>query len=548
MPRTEALRWLLVAGVCCLAAGCDDSDTQTRVGPKPTASSEPTDSIRKHVKPVDPSKVVAVKPTDSGGGGKPIPAAVESAPYPNPPTETRPAAVDIASEPRPENDNARALFAISSEIAETLKIRPTLVVWLIDKSAPSASVRGGMALGIPQASQRAIAKSKGKHPLSTAIVTYGDGVTMVTAEPVADTTQVSNLLSGIGEDKTESPVTFAAVNKAADQFLPYRAKGFAVLFVIAANQAGKDWSEYDQAVPKLREKAAQVFGMGQAISFGRPANVEPDKIPSESAALERIGLQYPPPNSDVMAENDLTDSGYGPYGLERLCHDTKGQFFRIRMPEQSPGWTTDASGDIDPALQKKYAPDYVSEKKYQELLNENKARMALHNAAMVPFTGVLRSDKKNLTTYFTRPKNEAQLANMITNAQRPAAEKSLDVDKLYDVLSKGESERSKLTGARWQVEFDLAMGRMLAAKARIDGYNSLLASIKQGKAFKDPKSSAFVLTRAETITSSSVLNKMATNSIMYLNRVLKEHPGTPWAVLAERELSSELPGWEMSEQ
>ena len=191
-----------------------------------------------------------------------------------------------------------------------------------------------------------------------------------------------------------------------------------------------------------------------------------------------------------------------------------------------------------------HAPDYVSEKEYQKLLSENKCRMALVNAAKLSHADVMEQPR---STVFARQKDEATLAKMVTNSQRDAAEKSLDVDRIYDALLPGEADRSKLTGARWQAEFDLAMGRILAAKTRIDAYNSILATIKQGKSFSKPDSRAWVLHRANGVTGSSVLDKNAKNAVKYLNRVIKEHPGTPWAALAERELSENV-GWELGEE
>ena len=52
---------------------------------------------------------------------------------------------------------------------------------------------------------------------------------------------------------------------------------------------------------------------------------------------------------------------------------------------------------------------------------------------------------------------------------------------LSTALQPGESDRAKLTGPRWQASFDLAMGQILAARCRIEGYNSTLAQLKQGK-------------------------------------------------------------------
>jgi hypothetical protein len=221
----------------------------------------------------------------------------------------------------------------------------------------------------------------------------------------------------------------------------------------------------------------------------------------------------------------------------------------LRENNQSPGWTTGPSGDVNPEVLNSLAPDYVSEQDYQKLLSENKARLAAVNGAKRPFTKVFRTDSSGyINMHFrTRDVPAPQIANMVTNAQRPFAEKSVDVDRMYDALAPGESDRPKLTSARWQCNFDLAMGRILAAKARLDGYNTLLATIKQGKPFSNATAQAWVLSRSDSIPNSSLLDKMAKNSRMYLNRIIKDHPGTPWADLAARELQEDV-GWVLKEE
>ena len=154
-----------------------------------------------------------------------------------------------------------------------------------------------------------------------------------------------------------------------------------MLFVIAADANGRDWDKLDDVMPKLKRLSVPVYGVGNAVPFGRQPGVAADKTPSESFALERIDLGYP--GVSVNPEPTLTDSGYGPFGLERLCRGTDGRFFRIRQSNMSPGWNTNADGIIDADVLKKHAPDYVAQKEYQKLLSENKARMALVNAAKV---------------------------------------------------------------------------------------------------------------------------------------------------------------------
>ena len=259
----------------------------------------------------------------------------------------------------------------------------------------------------------------------------------------------------------------------------------------------------------------------------------------ESLAPERIQLAL----SGGETSSDLTDSGYGPFGLERICRQTDGKFFRLHDARPA-GWEADSnSGDIPAEIQEKYAPDYVNEQQYQQLLAANKCRMALHNAAMLPPTVGLESPRMS----FEKPKDEAALAKDITNAQKAAAESDQPIQKLYDTLAAGESDRPKLTGARWQAEFDLAMGQALAAKARLDGYNAMLAILKQGKTFANADSRRWMLEPADEIAAGSALDKMAKNSRVYLKRVISEHPGTPWAAIAQRELRYPA-GWKLVER
>src|SRR5437667_3207274 len=137
---------------------------------------------------------------------------------------------------------------------------------------------------------------------------------------------------------------------------------------------------------------------------------------------------------------------------------------------------------------------------------------------------------------------EAKMAKQMSAAQQFAARNLPSVERLYDVLIKGESDRAKLTSPRWQAEYDLAAGRVLANKARLDGYNSMIAALKRGKTFQNPESKAWKLEPADNFETESTIKKMADKAKMYLDRVIHEHPGTPWAKIPEEELKLSL-GW-----
>jgi len=86
----------------------------------------------------------------------------------------------------------------------------------------------------------------------------------------------------------------------------------------------------------------------------------------------------------------------------------------------------------------------------------------------------------------------------------------------------------------------------MAAKTRLDGYNSMIAALKRGKTFKDPESKSWKLVSADNFETESTIKKMADKAKGYLERVTTEHSKTPWATIAEEELKLPL-GWAWEE-
>ena len=90
------------------------------------------------------------------------------------------------------------------------------------------------------------------------------------------------------------------------------------------------------------------------------------------------------------------------------------------------------------------------------------------------------------------------------------------------------------------------MGRIMAAKVRTDGYVVLLAAFKSGRKSTKPDTRMWRLEQADGIEKNSVLENMGKKAREYLERVIKEHPGTPWASAAQQELSTPI-GWKWIE-
>jgi hypothetical protein len=450
---------------------------------------------------------------------------------------------------------SHAIDRIERELKDALAVRPTLVVWLFDQSAAAGTTRRALANAAVQlparindsASREPGTQSNAKNKLLTAIVAFGSEVKLLTREPVEDPASLP-APDSILEEAAPSTQTYAALSKAAELYAPYRSPQRppheVILVLVAHGAAAADEAGFKSAVSKLRESMIPVIAIGPAAPFGRldehPAAADKPRgapIAFESLHPERINLFFP----DNYGDSELTDSGYGPFHLERVCRATEGRYLRMR-PGGSPAWATDEAGEIKPELLRKYAPDYVSDADYKQILAENRACQALHAAAQLPVARVLVAP----TLDFIKS-DDAGMQRALSDAQRASAENQRDLERLHETLAAGETDRAKLTRLRWQAGFDLAFGRACAARARNDGYNQMLAILKNGTAFTKPTSTTWSLKPADGIPGRSDLDKMAKNAKLYLDRVIKEHPGTPWAAAAARELSVPC-GWEWTER
>ncbi|HEY2253655.1 MAG TPA: hypothetical protein VGH74_21425 [Planctomycetaceae bacterium] len=249
-------------------------------------------------------------------------------------------------------------------------------------------------------------------------------------------------------------------------------------------------------------------------------------------------------------DEEQIDSGFGPFGLSRLAYETGGLYFTVHPnrktgkhiePWETAEMSTYMSTFFDERIMRNYRPDYIPAKQYYDLLKSNKACASLVEASRLSAT----TPMENVRLRFPRV-DDGQFAKELSNAQRESARLEPKIEALATILRQGERDREKITTPRWQAGFDLAIGRTLAVKVRTEGYNAMLANAKQGLKFKNDKDDTWELKPIQSVTVSSALTKDADDAKKYLNRVLADNQGTPWAMDAQKELKQPL-GWEWHE-
>lgn len=465
-----------------------------------------------------------------------------------------------------------AVGHVLATVRDSVDFAPTLVVWLIDVS-PSAmrwgsDVRDAIRQFYDSEVPQLVARKSDR--LESALWTISRSVDT----PAPQSSDAQDIVRAIDALRTESSgreVTFEAIRQAMDEYLPVRTQQRReVLFVVVTDEAGDDWTMVDQLVHLPRKFAMPVYVIGVPAPFGRSAALS-DSVEGaatedessrdvsgasnvwrpilqgpESRGLERIQLKFSAYEEDL----DLVDSGFGPYGLERLCRASGGSFLAVRRSDsrdfafdaRQRTWPSFSLVSPDPTVMWRYLPDPLGDAAYQAQLEGNRARKALAQAAQLPPAEVLRDPQ----LLFVK-RTEADLKNRLDKAQQAAAKVAPAVDRLYEMLREGAADAEQLTRPRWRAGFALALGRACAAKARIDGYNSMLAALKRGKNFEDEASTSWVLQRTATIEGSSSLRKLAERAVALLQGVVDDHPNTPWAKVAAQELSDPM-GWTWTEQ
>ncbi len=473
-----------------------------------------------------------------------------------------------------------AVDRISAEILQSLESNKTLVVWLFDQSGSLLEQRTQIMNRLDKVyldleasgllGERDQAQLENQR-LLTDIIAFGNSVKPMLKQPTPDYAIASKAIGKIKLDTTGVERVMEAVIEAANKYKwmhkidsETRQRKRNVRFIIVSDEAGDDGDRTDAAVKICRTNKLPVYVIGVPAPFGRQQTdvkwVDPDpnfdQTPQvakvnqgpESLMPERLQLDL---TGDV-GDLEMIDSGFGPFNLTRLCYETGGIYFAVhpnRRSSRGVRWNEVSNYSaflrhfFDSETMKAYRPDYVSRDAYQSALRESTLRSSLVRAAAFTSAGTLAAPTLRFPKF-----DEAQFVNSVSRAQRDAAIIEPRLNQLFEILKSGEAARPQEASLRWQAGFDLAIGQALSAKVRAETYNMMLAMVKTRMKFDPPRdkdkrqNNTWLLRPADTVTTGSRSEKMANKAKTYLQRVVTQHPGTPWAMIAKREL--EIPiGW-----
>ncbi|QDU81954.1 hypothetical protein Pla110_37060 [Polystyrenella longa] len=434
-----------------------------------------------------------------------------------------------------------AIDRLTLEVASSLRQEKTLVVWLLDASLSLKERRNAIANRIENVYEElGVMKLGAEDSLLTGVVSFGEKTHFLTEKPVEQAADAVKAIHEVKPDESGEEKVFAAVSAVVEKWKPYRTKQRRnFIIIIVTDERGDDHEQVDKVTYDLSRLGVRVYCLGNSAVFGRRVGYQPYQLEDgsfrnlpvdqgpESAFPERLGLAF------WGGDNGLNSfsSGFGPYALTRLCSETGGIYF---IAAEQPGPKFDSN------LMRSYMPDYKSFADYQESVRKNPAVTALIKASL----NTSNRETPSPQMVFRADRLE-RLKQEIDEAQKPFADFVYHLEnEVLKPLSDGESGREQIVTPRWQAGYDLAMGRALASWVRTFGYNKMLAQMKVSPLeFTRENNNMWRLLPAEESDAGGQVKKYTELARAYLNRVISEHPDTPWAVLAVKELESPL-GWE----
>jgi hypothetical protein len=426
---------------------------------------------------------------------------------------------------------------ITAEILARLESGNLLVAWLMDASESLRPRREQIITHFTRVYDELdeLAEDSGD-ALLTSVAAFGADLNLMTPKPTADRDAIQAAVRDIKAEDSGVENVFSAVHASATALAKYVRDGRQVMIIVVTDESGNDAEKLDEALAMVKRHRMTVHVIGPIAPFAReevtvkwtdPETKETHNLPvdagPETAYVEQAAMHV----WDRGPGSAPRSSGFGPYGLTRLTHESGGMYL-LHDDGRIPGPTF----EVDQLLL--YRPDYVSDAHYKKLADQHSLRMA-----------VLRTAQAT-NQYLPKPLPRTLLAAGIQFEIRPTKKKVTEVAEILDrglgVLQSVEEARREETSPRWLAHYDLLKGRLLANKVRCYSYAQLLDEMyDEPKAPKDGTKNAWHATRrSDPEAAESELPPAERDDAKaareHLERVVQDHANTPWAAIAQAEL------------
>ena len=446
-----------------------------------------------------------------------------------------------------------ALDRITYEIAANMKEHKVLVVWLLDASGSLKEQRQQVSKRLRRIYTEldALAEAgeipNADQPILTGVVAFGQETKFITPAPTARLDDIVTAFEKVPTDETGVENTFNAVKMVNQRWSDQRvSQGRRILTMVVTDEAGDDFGNLNPAIGVVNRLGGKVYVIGPPAVFGKRQGFVPYVAPEDGKTYQLpvdIGPETPLLGENVQLpfwfngpQYDNLSSGLGPYGLARIVHETGGVFFMTNMTTSSGLAPT---GSYSSAPMKLFQPDYRfgTPEDYLRDLQKHPLRRAVIAAGQLSLKYKARG-----TPPLELRVNQGNYLQNLAEAQKVVAESTLMIENILQAFPPSlEAEYAKEESPRWRMAYNLSLGRLLAQRVRCYEYNYACAHLKlMGAGEVASKSNHWIFRPDKSLNYYAGAKKQLAQAEMLLQRCVDEAPGTPWGMMASRELQFPL--------
>lgn len=230
-----------------------------------------------------------------------------------------------------------------------------------------------------------------------------------------------------------------------------------------------------------------------------------------------------------------------------------GIFDEIRIPP-TKATSLDGSGNSDADLPfaaqalHGYQPDYTGVRELLDNPEKYPLRVAVLNVVAMLNRHALgkvrvagKEQVAGLIEEYASPNNDTNKRRILESQRTGPANMLLELDDAMQSLDKVKMLRNSET-KRWQANYDYVLARLKCRLAYITEYNLMLGKIRKDELPPlDPAlHRGWRLASAAKMQSAGEAKELVEEARELFDRLIMNHPGTPWEVLARRDRLSAL--------
>lgn len=444
-----------------------------------------------------------------------------------------------------------AIDRLTAEIINVASDENVNVLWLLDASISVSSQREEIKNRFEKILYELNLSENTTKDVNHVVVSFGEGLQIINKEPTNDLETLIKSITNIKLDESGIENVYSAVGQLCKTYPSKRDNR--TMIIVFTDEVGDDIQNLELVSNLCRRNAVSVYAVAPPAPFGKSVvefkYVDPD--PKFNQEPRWVQIQQGPDGlfptvlnlQSLPIDNEAIDSGFGSFGLSKLCADTGGIYFSVH-PNRSNNKVK--RSDIAPLASnisvffkdenmRMYRPDYSNISYQNKEISTNKVYSALVRACQIPLNII--GDQTMKFSAFT----EGEFAEQLSMAQRFAALIEPQINNVWSILQDVEKYSDSIKDKRWDASYHLAMGRISAAKCRAEAYNLTLATAKSGIKKDNDKINTWTLEYSDELTiTNSQLEKTFNSAKQHLEYVVSNFPNTPWSYIASIELNTPM--------